>query len=257
MNASPVSADPPAEARPAVAAPQENAKPAPSAAQLLASIERAEGIFQTYVARSVIDFFDDGQKQKSMSLLLAVTIDSSLAVMKSPAYDQGKVVLVNEDGYFLYFPTPDRYIRVSPQNSVYGNISYGDIVRPPLLKYYSLTSSQIDGDKADLTFELKPDVKLPYFRKVVHFDVKNNAISGIDSFSRSGVMLGKTVNLEFTDIRGVRLPTYSKIFDVRKPQSYAFQRNSSIKAGDLPGAFFTPSFLREVDSYFDRRLGMN
>jgi hypothetical protein len=226
------------------------------AAKAFASIERAESLFKSYVARSSIEFFDDGEKKKTMGLLLAISADSSIALMKSPKYDSGKAILVNSDGYFLYFPTPDRYIRVSPQNSLYGNISFGDIVKPPLLRYYSLASSRADGARVELTFELKPGVKLPYFRKIVYFDIKQSVIVQMDSLSRSGILLGRITNLEFQEIQGVRFASYSKIQDVKNPNSFAYQRYTGVKAVELPGAFFTPTYLREVDSYFDRRLGM-
>lgn len=225
-------------------------------AKAMATIEQAEGLFKSYVSRSSIEFFENGEKKKTMSLLLAMSTDSSVAVLKTPKYDAGKAILVNEDGYFLYFPTPDRYIRVSPQNSLYGNISFGDIVKPPLLRFYRLVSGRLDGGRVELTFELKPEARLPYFRKVVYYDIKQGAIVQMDSLSRSGILLGRLVNLEFEQIQGVRFASYSKIMDVKNPNSYAYQRNSSVKSVELPGAFFTPVYLREVDGYFERRLGM-
>jgi hypothetical protein len=241
------------------AEPQAPSTPAaadPLLAKVVGSLERAEAVFQSYVVRSDLDFYDDGVKKKTMTFALAISSDSTVALFRSPAYDAGKVVLFNGDGYFLYFPGPDHYIRVSPSNSLYGNISFGDIVKPPLLRYYQIEKTRREGEHIEISFVLKPGVTLPYYKKVARIDLKRDTVEEIGSYSRSGILLGRTVNLEFTKIAGVLFPTYCKIFDVKSPNSFAYQRSSSVKSVDLPKKLFNPSFLREVEAYLQRRLGM-
>lgn len=242
---------------PAVAqVPQPVPKNDPDVAKVLGLLERADKLLQTYAVQADLDFFEQGKKKTSMTFLLAIAPESTVALFKKPAYDNGKIVLFNENGYFFYFPGPDRYIRVSPQNSLFGNISLGDIVKPPLLRYYEVKEAQRQADLLEVSFVLRDGVSLPYHRKLIRVDLKRNLIKEIESYSHSGILLGKTINLEFIDVKGIPFPAYSKILDVKKSGGYAFQRNSSLRIVDLPKKLFNPAFLREVDGALGRHFDL-
>lgn len=223
--------------------------------QVLENIKNIEAIFSSYAFNSDVEYYQDGKKEFDATFFLAISSNNTMALYKSPSYDKGKIILQNEGNYFFYFPKTKRYIRVSPRNTLFGNISFGDIVKPPLLEHYKVENAAQGDGVINVSFILKNNSSnLPYYRKVIKYEILTKRIKSIESYSRREILLGKSVNLEFQDVNGVQFPVFSKIVDIKSPDSYAYQKNYSVKVIELADKYFNPNYLKDVESYLMTKI---
>lgn len=225
-------------------------------------IKRLIGLTEkdNYRLTSVITQYKNDRVEKIAKFVILIANNDSLAIYREPPENKGQIVLQKGADYFLYFPKPQKYIRVSARNVIFGSVSFGDLVKPPLLKYYEPVKwvKNMNSQKEELYkiwFVLKDEVRdIPYYTKVVAYNKTRDRIESQDAYSRSGILLGKTTNLDFTGFRGVNLASRTKLFDIRDPRAFAIQQILTGEAIAVPGYLFSPSFLTEIDGYLARQL---
>ena len=234
----------------------------PAINDIINTFSRAEKLFKSYSLYSNLIQYQNNQKKDEANFVLTVDNENSLALYLSPLVNKGKIVLQKDQSYYLYFPKPNNYIRISGRSNLFGNVSYGDLLRPPVLKYYEIKEYKVlQDDKGEeiyvISFSQKDGVtNLTYYQKVIYFNLNKQRIEAIESFSRTGVMLGRIENLEFEVIDGINFPVKTKIVDIRNPDVYTIQTNSQVKITQLPAEFFTPGYLSNVANYLKLKLGV-
>ncbi len=224
--------------------------------EILENFKQAERSFNQYIELIEVEIFKNDVSEHRATFLLAYSLAESIAVQKKPEIDKGKIYLCNDDGYFYYFPKPQRYIRISARSQLYGNFKTGDLLKPPTLKYYDFSGYEYEqNNQGDLIYILrftaKPNIQgVSIFNKVVSFNYTRQRIEKIQSFSRSGVLLGQSLYLEFDEVEGKKTSTLIKIIDVKNPGSYTLMKTLFISPVVLPSNIFSAPFLK----YAERKL---
>lgn len=228
--------------------------------KILESLKKGEKTFQNYSFVSDLRQYKNEKQVNSAKFLVLVSGENAIAYYMEPFINKGKIILQKGSAYFLYFPKPKQYIRISAQANLFGNVSYSDLIKPPLLEYYQVTSMNITEESAEketakMVFTLKEGVRdFPFYKKNIVYDLSNNRIHSVQSFSRSDILLVDVSHLKFTSIQGVPFPVETVIHDIRSKDNYSIQSNSEIQIGSIPDRFFNPSSLRYLDAYLQKSI---
>ena len=229
---------------------------------IIDTLSKVEKVFKSYSLNSNLIQYQNNRKKDEANFIMAIDKENSLALYLSPLVNKGKIVLQKDQSYYLYFPKPNNYIRISGRSNLFGNVSYGDLLRPPLLKYYDMKEYKIlskenGEDVYVISFVQKNEItNLTYYKKVIYFNLNKKQIEAIESFSRADVMLGRIENIEFVMINGINFPIRTKIVDIKNTNTYTLQTNSQVKITQFPEEFFTPGYLPNVANYLKLRLGV-
>ena len=95
----------------------------------------------------------------------------------------------------------------------------------------------------------KPDVSnIPFFKKVVIYNTSKRRIERIDSYSRSDILVGRTINTLFKSTDNGVVVVSSKIINLGSPDKYAELTTDSVDKFLPSRALFSPSYLKNVEA---------
>lgn len=217
------------------------------------AIKKSESRFLQYSMDFKLTQYKNNQKRDEALFKLIISNEGTIAYYKKPIVNKGKIILQKEGSYFLYFPKPKHYIRVSARSNLFGNVSYGDLIKPPLSAFYTVVSTEVlmtnKEHIVNIHYHVKKGIQnIPYHKKTVRFNYTKKRIETIESYSRNNILLGKIINLEFSLINGTNFATKVKILDTRHTQNYAIQKNSGFKKTNYSLHIFNPSYLKKIKS---------
>ena len=125
-----------------------------------------------------IDVYEYNTSNKKMEgkmqfQLYAKTGETYKALVKflSPANQKGRLLLLNDNIFWLYIPGTRHPIRISPQQRLIGKVSYGDLVAVNFLYDYvpeSITEASIDNDLC-YVLQLKARRKTVSYQKITYW----------------------------------------------------------------------------------------
>ena len=226
--------------------------------QITETIVRSENIFESYIALTRIEYYESGYLENTADFLIGISSDKAVAVYNSPIVDKGKAILQKDGGYFLFFPKAQSTIRISASARLFGNVSYSDIVKPPLLIQYSINTCKTDktpnGDLiCRVAFTVKPGISgIAYARREVVYNLTKNRIDTMEAYSRSSMLLCRSINQKYINIKGYGFPTETVILDMNNNKNYAKSFNKMLKMVKIPEIYFNPSNLQNVEKYLVR-----
>ena len=224
--------------------------------KIVENIERSEKIFPSFEAEMQIMHVKEGEQEENVvEMRLLVGEDKSIAIYNKPAADKGKAILTVGTGYWFYFPKADRSIRISPRSKMFGQALFGDMVKPPLLKYYDykVVKTYIDEIKqkiAVIEFTTKKGVKgVTFYRKVCYYNLNEDKMVKSESYTKSGFLYATALYSNFKMINNIKVPMTTKIIDPKKPDEHTIMQYNTLKARELADHIFTPAYLPNLKRF--------
>lgn len=220
--------------------------------EYLKTIQASEEAASGFVSEVEMTLKSDEQIKKQYRLKIAVLNDSAIALFLAPSIDRGKVILQKDNTWFQYFPKANRYIRVSPRKAFFGSLSYGDIVAPPVTRFYDYQTYQLakTPNQVEIVFQAKSGIQnVAIYKKEVLFDTQRNIILRIRNYSRSNTLLGEVNNTNFESHHGQLFVTASQIANSTKTSEVIFLDTHTIQKNKLNSAFFLPHRLHAVEKF--------
>ena len=230
---------------------------APSAAEILTASDAIRNPGQPFSLTVTLTAFQDG-KQVDTSTLVSYSRTqaqggqfASLVRFALPARDAGKLMLKNGNDMWLYDPTTQASVRLSPQQRLLGQASNGDVATVNLAKDYRATlvgeEDIRDGERrARKAYKLALTAVTPavtYASVEIWIDVENMRPLKARFFAESTRLLKTVYYRRFQSQLGAERPTETVIIDGIDPQSVTLMRFSDYVARDIPAAWMQRDFL--------------
>lgn len=230
---------------------------APSAAEILTASDAIRNPGQPFSLTVTLTAFQDG-KQVDTSTLVSYSRTqaqggqfASLVRFALPARDAGKLMLKNGNDMWLYDPTTQASVRLSPQQRLLGQASNGDLATVNLAKDYRATlvgeEDIRDGERlARKAYKLALTAVTPavtYASVEIWIDIENMRPLKARFFAESTRLLKTVYYRRFQNQLGAERPTETVIIDGIDPQSVTLMRFSDYVARDIPAAWMQRDFL--------------
>ena len=230
---------------------------APSAAEILTASDAIRNPGQPFSLTVTLTAFQAG-KQVDTSTLVSYSRTqaqggqfASLVRFALPARDAGKLMLKNGNDMWLYDPTTQASVRLSPQQRLLGQASNGDVATVNLAKDYRATlvgeEDIRDGERrARKAYKLALTAVTPavtYASVEIWIDIENMRPLKARFFAESTRLLKTVYYRRFQNQLGAERPTETVIIDGIDPQSVTLMRFSDYVARDIPAAWMQRDFL--------------
>ena len=230
---------------------------APSASEILTASDAIRNPGQPFSLTVTLTAFQDG-KQVDTSTLVSYSRTqaqggqfASLVRFALPARDAGKLMLKNGNDMWLYDPTTQASVRLSPQQRLLGQASNGDLATVNLAKDYRATlvgeEDIRDGERrARKAYKLALTAVTPavtYASVEIWIDIENMRPLKARFFAESTRLLKTVYYRRFQNQLGAERPTETVIIDGIDPQSVTLMRFSDYVARDIPAAWMQRDFL--------------
>ena len=230
---------------------------APSAAEILTASDAIRNPGQPFSLTVTLTAFQAG-KQVDTSTLVSYSRTqaqggqfASLVRFALPARDAGKLMLKNGNDMWLYDPTTQASVRLSPQQRLLGQASNGDLATVNLAKDYRATlvgeEDIRDGERlARKAYKLALTAVTPavtYASVEIWIDIENMRPLKARFFAESTRLLKTVYYRRFQNQLGAERPTETVIIDGIDPQSVTLMRFSDYVARDIPAAWMQRDFL--------------
>ncbi len=228
--------------------------------EILELVRKGENAFKEYVCFSRIKYFEGTKLSQDATFIGGISDRGSVFVYQEPKVDKGKSILQRDTDYFFFFPSTKKYLRMSFSSKLFGSINYGDLAKPPTLKYYTMNKYSIytNSENEEICiadFSLKDNIHgITYYHKKMFVNITKKEIEKIESYSKTGVLLGVVENYAFTNLGEVNFPIKSKIFDAKNPNNYAIFEVSSVKEVTFDNKTFNPEYLHYVERYLLNKI---
>lgn len=217
--------------------------------RVVKSLEEQQIGNRTFTSKIEIVSFENASSQP-LSMRFSVfgkqvdADNSSIALVKDPPRDRGKIFLNMGGRYWTYFPNIQRAGTLSPLSVVVGDVSTGDLIAPPPLYLYNAEIVKEEGESVELTLTAK-NRDAPYGKIIRYY--KGLYMQRAILIARSGVVL-KIVDYtdHFTGYDGIIYPGLLKVQNQVKKGSYSIIRFSELKSADVPASWFNPNNLSQV-----------
>jgi outer membrane lipoprotein-sorting protein len=177
-------------------------------------------------------------------------LDQVLLSQKAPKKDFGKKILMKKDKMWFYFPRAKRSIIVNPSGTLFGTVSIGDVLSPPLLdiyQYVGYRTEDKDGKKLlALTFTAN-STRAPY-GKLIYF-YEDTRIIKCEAYTRSGILLKVAHYQEYTSIQsGDEYASIIRIESGVNKEYYSITKTTNLeKVESLPDSYFSIEGLDKIN----------
>ena len=176
---------------------------------------------------------------------------SSLIRFVLPSRDAGKLMLKNGNDMWFYDPSNKATVRLSPQQSLLGQASNGDVATVNFAKDYKVslvaTEDVQDGERKTrkahklALVAATPDVT--YASIELWVDAENSRPLKGRFFAESSRLLKTVYYRRYESQLGADRPTESVIIDGLNPQSVTLMRFSDYVARTIPDTWMQKDFL--------------
>lgn len=173
----------------------------------------------------------------------------SLVKFVAPAENRGRVLLMVGQNLWIYMPTVNQPIRISPQQRLLGQVANGDVARVAYHFDYAARSEnaeKLDGE-ACVRLELSAKTDQATYGKIVLW------VSAEDSEPRkaqfhavSGKLLKTAYYRGYREVLGKRRPMTTVIEDELRPGESTVMEMSRFKVESLPESSFRKDGLKYV-----------
>lgn len=164
--------------------------------------------------------------------------------------DKGKLLLMVDEGMWLYLPSASRPIRVTPLQRLAGNASNGDVAQTDFAVMYTATivgEEQLDGQAA-WVLELVAKSKSATYRSVRYWVAKADATPLQAELRLTSAKASKLARFEeYAQVGGRRLLKRQVIVDLlRNDQPRTVLEFQNYAARELPDRLFNKNYLSEL-----------
>lgn len=164
--------------------------------------------------------------------------------------DKGKLLLMVEEGMWLYLPSASRPIRVTPLQRLAGNASNGDVAQTDFAVMYTATivgEEALDGQAA-WVLELTAKSKSATYRSVRYWVAKDGLLPLQAELRLTSAKPSKLARFEqYASMAGRRLLKRQVIVDLlRSDQPRTVLEFGNYAARELPDRLFNKNYLSEL-----------
>lgn len=219
------------------------------AATIVRRSDRIRNPYETYAVH--VDLTSHGKRRGSRQASLAVWVrglERSLVRYTAPTRDVGKVVLMVGDNMWLYMPTIRKPIRISPQQRLLGQVSYGDIARTNFSVDYipqSLTREKLEERDA-YRIELQARNPGVTYGRVVYWIWQTTLAPARAEFLTFSGRLMKTAFYETGNSASAVMGTL-RIVDALRKDEFTTLHYRNLHPKKLPGWLFNKNALRTLE----------
>lgn len=183
---------------------------------------------------------------------LAVSVklpDKSLAKFLYPPRDRGKILLMVGPSLWVYLPTTDRPLRISPQQRLLGEVSHADVMRVNFGGDYHPTlvgDDQVEGLPCRL-LELQGSVEGVTYHRIRYW-VARVGIRPVKAefYTVTGLLLKTARYTRYREVLGTVRPTEIRISDAVRAGALSRMIYSKLRLEPLKDEIFHPTYLKFV-----------
>ncbi|CAN5719005.1 hypothetical protein BH10BDE1_BH10BDE1_04080 [soil metagenome] len=168
----------------------------------------------------------------------------TLVIIKSPAKDRGRNMLMLDRDFEAYIPNLKKSVRLSLAQKMSGEVANGDIARTRWYGDYKPVIEKVDGTETVLFLDgLKP--MLTYQKLRLWVETKTGRPKKAEFLGLDGkTVLKRATYLDYKMVEGALRPMNLKIEDVTGKSSLI--KILSMEKTDLPDSLFTVQSLEKV-----------
>lgn len=166
-----------------------------------------------------------------------------------PASEKGKIMLMEENDIWMYFPTTNKPIRLSPQQRLIGDVSNGDVARVTYSIDYFVSTMTIVKVNSKITrrLELLPKTKAAAYGKIIlYVEEETYRPYKAQFYSMFGKLLKTAYYRDYKEILGRDRPTELIIHDEIQKNRLSIMRYSNFGKETLPATCFSKEYLKYV-----------
>lgn len=177
-------------------------------------------------------------------------LDQILLCQTAPKLDYGKKILMKKDKMWFYFPKAKQSIIVNPSSSLFGTVSIGDVLSPPLLDIYKYEGYQAEANDGKnlltLTFSAT-STRAPYGKLIYYYEATR--IIRCEAFTRSGILLKVAYYQEYAAIpSGGEYASLTRIESGVNKEFYSLIKTTNlVKEESLPDSYFVIEGLDKIN----------
>lgn len=173
----------------------------------------------------------------------------SLVKFTYPAEDKGKIMLMVGNDMWMYFPTTQNPIRISPQQRLLGDVSNADAARVVYsIDYEVITSTrELINNFELLKLTLKPKTKNAAYGEILLWvDTETYKPYKAEYYSSFQKLLKTVQYKEYQEILGNQRPTLLEIYSEFSKDKITLMKYSNFKLETLPDKYFRKEYLKYV-----------
>ncbi len=173
----------------------------------------------------------------------------SLVKFTYPPENKGRVLLMVGQNLWIYMPTINKPIRISPRQRLVGQVSYGDVARVVYSYDYIVASDQVErvDEKELIRLSLTPKTKEATYGKIVLWvAAETYKPRKAQFYALSGKLLKTAYYKGYTEVLGKERPMIIEIHDELRKGEVSLMEYSHMQAANLPASYFQKEYLKYV-----------
>jgi outer membrane lipoprotein-sorting protein len=173
----------------------------------------------------------------------------SLVKFTEPPESRGQVLLMVGPSLWIYMPTINQPLRISPQQRLVGPVSYGDVARVVYDHDYIVQSE--DTEKIDNTELIKLELKAKnqdatYGQIIIWIESDTYKPYKAQLYAFSGRMLKTAYYKGYTNVLGKDRPMELDIHDEVRKGEISIIEYSNMEIANTPESYFQKEYLKYV-----------
>lgn len=218
--------------------------------EIVRKADRVRNVAQAY-AMDVEIVSERPGKQPARAKYLVYTKDKvkSLVKFTAPASEKGKALLMLNQDMWIYIPTANRPIRLSPLQRLMGDVSNGDIARTNYSDDYDaeLAGSEVADEQDCHVLELKArDPRVSYHRIRYWVEKETGRPVKAEFYTLSNVLLKTGHFRSYAPVQGMLRPTELLIIDGQRRGHSSLVRYSNTRISGLSDGLFRLESLPDL-----------
>lgn len=157
---------------------------------------------------------------------------------------------MKQDKMWFYFPKAKRSIIVNPSGTLFGTVSIGDVLSPPLLdiyKYDGYRTEVKDGKNLLVLTFVANSNRAPYGKLIYYY--ADTRIVKCEAYTRSGILLKVAYYQEYAPIQsGGEYASITRIESGVNKSFYSIIKTTNlVKVESLPDSYFAVEGLDKIN----------
>lgn len=192
-----------------------------------------------------VDLFDGAKVTKTRKYVVYTGTGERALVLFKSAADAGEKMLMNDGNFWMFLPSSQRSIRITPMQKLLGQASLGDIATLSWTKNYTIRSESTKTHVIVLSLAAK-SASASYQRIVLRLATIDNFPLSADLYLRSGVM-AKTARYIRGKRNGKTAVVAMQLTDRLHRNSKTVIKYLSVRPAKIPSRLFNPQILVRSD----------
>lgn len=222
-----------------------------SAQEIVAKADNIRNPGENYFFNSKVITYDGESKEAETGYTVYVSnYQSALVEYTSPSSEQGKSILLQGDGLWIYLPRLKRPTRISAGQRLLGDVAIGDMARLSFRHDYnaSLLGSEIAQGQQAYVLDLTAKSEDSTYRRVKYWV----AVAGYrpikaEFYAVSGRIIKTGYFQDFKQAAGEMRPLTITFVDAVNPRKRSILAMDNMQRKKLPDRMFTKSYMKTLE----------